>query len=136
MDAVWHEPPVHQEERVGAPAAPPPDRLRDAFFAEVRRLTFGLFRGDRWRLRLGPLTLIAFGEPSFDGAAWTWPITGGLLVRRPGGTLRYGWRDGELTGTVDGYLPRLPAPIYRLTQAPAHRVLTRRFLRLLVRGSA
>src|SRR5258708_8997936 len=118
MDAVWHEPPVHQEERIGAPAAPPPGRLRDAFFAEVRRLTFGIFRGERWRLRLGPLTLIAFGEPSFDGAAWTWPITGGLLVRHPGGTLRYGWCAGVLTGTLDASLPRLPAPISPPTPPP------------------
>lgn len=125
--------PVHQETRVGAPARPPADRLRDAFFADVPRLTLGAIRAERRRLRLGPLTLLAFGEPSFDGSAWTWPITGGLLARRPGGTLRYGWRDGELVGAVDGYLPRLPALAYRLTQVPAHRLLTRRFL-LRLRG--
>jgi len=128
MVRVWQEPPVHQECRVGAPADPGRDRLRDAFFADVGRLTVGTVRGERWRLRLGPLTLLSFGEPAFDGWAWTWPITGGLLARRPGGFLRYGWRDGELFAAVDGYLPRLPALAYRVTQLPAHRVLTRRFL--------
>jgi hypothetical protein len=133
MVRVWHEPPVHQETRVAAPAAPTDDRLRDAFFADVRPLTLGTLRGERWRLRLGPVTLLAFGEPALADGTWTWPITGGALARRPGGTLRYGWRDGELVGAVDGYLPRLPAPLYRLTQAQVHRVLTRRFL-LRLRG--
>jgi hypothetical protein len=128
MVLVWHEPPVHQVCRVLAPVETGRDRLQEAFFADVRRLTFGFVRGERWRLRLGPLKLLAFGEPVFEGGMWTWPITGGLLARRPGGTLRYGWRDSELVAEVDGYQPRLPAFAYRLTQLPAHRALTRRFL--------
>jgi hypothetical protein len=133
MVLVWHEPPVHHLCRVSAPVEPARERLRDAFFADVGALTFGVIRAERWRLRLGPLTLLAFGEPAFDGWSWTWPIAGGLLARRPGGTLRYGWRDGELVAAVDGYLPRLPALAYRLTQVVVHRVLTRRFL-LHLRG--
>ncbi len=128
MEAVFHAPPVHLEHRVRAPVPPPPERLRDAYFADVRRLTLGLVRGERWRLRLGPLTILAFGEPTFDGAGWSWPITGGLLARRPGGSLRYAWQDGQLVSAVDGYLPRLPAPLYRLGQVPVHRWVTRRFL--------
>jgi hypothetical protein len=133
MVLVWHEPPVHQECRVRAPFESGRDRLRDAFFADVGAVTFGAIRGERWRLRLGPLTLLAFGDPEFDGEAWTWPITGGLLARRPGGSLRCGWRDGELIADVDGYLPRLPALAYRAMQRPVHDVLTRRFL-LRLRG--
>jgi len=133
MGCVWQEPPVHQESRVSAPVEPPADRLRDAFFTGAGSLTFGVVRGERWRLCLGPLALLEFGEPAFDGCAWSWPITGGLLARRPGGALRYGWRDGELVAVVDGYEPRLPAFAYRLAQAPAHRMLTRRFL-LRLRG--
>lgn len=133
MVRVWHEPPVHQECRVVAPVEPPADRLRDAFFADVGQLTFGAVSGGRWRLCIGPLTVMEFGEPAFDGRAWSWPITGGLLTRRPGGTLSYGWRDGDLVATVDGYQPRLPAFAYRLTQVPVHQALTRRFL-LLLRG--
>lgn len=119
---------AHDEERVRAPARPPSDSLRDRFFVDVGRLTGGLVRGEHWRLRLGLLTLIAFGEPEFDGSTWTWPITGGLLARRPGGSLSYGWREGALFAVVDGYAPRLPAPLYVLTQVPVHRLLTRRFL--------
>ncbi|HXM57501.1 MAG TPA: hypothetical protein VOB72_19035, partial [Candidatus Dormibacteraeota bacterium] len=133
MDGVWHEPPVCLEERVAAPFAPPSRTLRDAYFASARWLTLGAIAGERWRLRLGPLTLLTFGEPRFDGAGWAWPIAGGLLARAPGGTLRFAWRDGELVGAVDGYRPRLPAPLYRATQLPAHRLLTRRFL-LRLRG--
>jgi hypothetical protein len=135
MRSMWQAPPVHREDRVLAPAPPPPNRLRDAYFADVCRVTLGLVRGQRWRLKLGPLTLLAFGDPVFDRSAWTWSIAGGLLARRPGGSLTYGWRDGELVAVVDGYRPRLPALGYRMAQAPVHRLVMRRFL-LRLRGRA
>lgn len=128
-----HPPPVCLEHRVRAPVDPSPARLRDAFFDEVGDLTLGLVTGDRWRLRLGPITLLAFGEPVFEAGSWKWPITGGWLAREPGGSLSYGWQDGELVGEVDGYLPRLPRLLYLATQRPVHQVLTRRFL-LQLRG--
>jgi len=128
MVGMWPAAPVHQELTVGAPIRPPPERLRDRFFADVWKLTLGLVRGERWRLRLGPVTLLDFGEPAFDGSGWTWPIAGGALVRRPGGSLRCCWRDGTLAAVVDGYRPALPPPLYLLAQVPAHRVVTRRFL--------
>lgn len=133
MEGMWRTPPANLEDRVQAPVRPSPERLRDAYFAAIGRLTFGLVGADRWRLRLGPVTLLAFGEPAFDGSGWTWPITGGLLARAPGGSLRYAWRNRELVGGVSGYLPRLPGPVYRLTQVPVHRWVTRRFL-LELRG--
>jgi hypothetical protein len=127
------EPPVRQTSRVRAPLDPGPARLRDAYFADIRPLTLGLVRGERWALRLGPLTLLRFGEPVADGDGWRWPIAGGLLARAPGGALTYRWSHGELIGAVDGYLPALPAPLYRLTQARVHRVITRLYL-LRLRG--
>lgn len=133
MEDMWRQPPVCVEERVRAPIGPGRPALRDAYFADVGRMTLGLVEGEPWRLRLGPLTLLAFGEPAFDGWGWSWPIAGGLLARGPGGSLRYGWRDGVLVGSIDGYLPRLPGPLYRLTQLPTHRLLTRWFL-LRLRG--
>jgi len=128
MDGVFSAPPVHLEHRVGAPVAPAPELLRDAYFDDVHGLTLGLVRGERWRLRLGPITVLAFGEPAFDGEGWTWPIRGGLLARGPGGSLRYAWHAGHLLSVVDGYRPRLPAALYRLGQVPVHRWVTRRFL--------
>jgi hypothetical protein len=133
MDCIRYPAPVHQEDRVAAPFEPRPERLRDAYFAAVPRLTLGVVRAEPWRLRLGPLTVLEFGEPVARDGGWTWPITGGVAARRPGGSLSYRWRDGELTGVVDGYEPRLPAPLYRLLQVPVHHVLTRQFL-LLLRG--
>src|SRR2546430_2025216 len=44
MDGVWQPPPVQQRHGVRAPAPPAPDRLRDAFFTDVGRLTRGLYR--------------------------------------------------------------------------------------------
>ena len=135
MEGMRHEAPVSVEERVTAPLPPGRDELRDAYFDAVPWLTMGLARGERWRIRLGPVTLLAFGDPrpAPDGAGWTWPITGGLLARGPGGALRFDWCNGQLVGAVDGFRPRLPGPLYRATQLPAHRLLTRRFL-LRLRG--
>ena len=125
--------PVHVEKRVAAPLPPDPRRLRDAYFSAIGSLTLGLVRGERWRLRLGPLTLIRFGRPTYADGTWSWPITGGLMSRGPGGRLAFGWRDGELVGSVDGYRPLLPRPLHRALQAPVHRVITRLFL-LRLRG--
>lgn len=121
-------PSVHAEDRVQAPIEPAQECLREAFFQNIDRLTLGLVAGRRWRLQLGPVTLLAFGEPALDGRSWSWPITGGVLAARPGGKLTYGWREGELIGAVDGYLPRLPRLLYWALQAPLHRLVTRRFL--------
>ena len=124
---------VHARNRVAAPIQPDRQRLRDEFFGAIGCLTLGLVRGERWRLALGPLTLIRFGPPSYVDGTWSWPIGGGLLTRGPGGRLSYGWRDGELIGAVDGYRPLLPGPLHRLLQAPVHHVITRLFL-LRLRG--
>jgi len=133
MGCVHRPPPICLELRVRSPIEPSPGRIRDAFFDDVGDLTLGLVTGQRWRLRLGPITLLAFGDPAFDAGSWKWPITGGWLARQPGGTLSYGWRDGDLVGVVDGYVPRLPRPVYLATQGQVHRMVTRRFL-LQLRG--
>jgi hypothetical protein len=125
--------PIMSEERVAAPVAPSRERLRDAYFADVSRLTFGLVHGERWRLRFGPVTILRFGAPRFRRTAWTWTITGGVLARAPGGTLAFGWSEGELVEALDGYHPLLPGPLYRVTQRPLHALLSRLFL-LRLRG--
>lgn len=64
-----------------------------------------------------------------------WPIEGGLLAAAPGGHLRLQSAKGRLVASVDGYAPRLPKPIYELTQLPFHRLVTRLQL-LRVRGGS
>jgi hypothetical protein len=125
--------PIHTEDWVQSPHEPDRERLREAFFPEIRRLTLGFIRGEHWRLRLGPVTVHEFGEPAPTAHGWSWPIRGGLLARRAGGTLRYEWRRGRLGATVDGYWPSLPRPIYRATQLRLHHLVTRLFL-LKLRG--
>ena len=126
--------PIHTEDSVVSPRQPSRDRLRDGFFPAIRVLTLGLLRGKHWRIGFGPLTVHEFGEPRPTTAGgWSWPIRGGLLTARPGGSLTYEWRDGRLTATVDGYWPRLPRPLYHLTQLPIHHLITRLYL-LQLRG--
>ncbi|HET7420494.1 MAG TPA: RDD family protein [Candidatus Dormibacteraeota bacterium] len=117
------------------PVAAPPTgrRLRDEYVAAVGALTFGLVRFDGDVLRLGPLDLLRFGAPRIGQAAVEWPITGGLLSRRPGGTLRIAAHDGRVDASLAGWTPSLPLPIYRLTQLQVHLLFTRLYL-LRVRG--
>jgi hypothetical protein len=107
--------------------------MRDSFFDTLAGLTFGLVRGQRWRVRAGPLTLHEFGEPSPIRGGWCWPIRGGLLTSRAGGYLSFQWRSGHLLSIVDGYWPSLPRPLYNATQLLLHHLITRLFL-LQLRG--
>src|SRR5438445_4210987 len=133
MERIDPKSPIHTEDQVEAPLEPDRQRLRDGFFDEVTRLSGRLIRGERWLLRVGPITLFSFGEPRPLDAGWSWPITGGLLVAEPAGTLALAWRDGRLVSTLDGYEPRLPRSLYRLTQLPLHPAVTRLVL-LRLRG--
>ncbi len=125
---IWNSEPVSVEVLVAAPAPTSPERLRDSFFEAIGGLTLGLVQARHWSLGCGPLRLLRFGEPEFSEGAWTWPIRGGLLAGRAGGSFGFGWRHGRLVGFVRDYLPRLPVPLYRRTQLPLHRLLTRLFL--------
>ena len=133
MERIAPTSPIRTEDRVAAPLAPDDRRLRDGFFEEMTRLFGGVIRGERWLLRVGPATLFRFGEPRALDGGWSWPITGGLLVARPAGALALSWHDGQLVSTLDGYQPRLPRPLYRLTQLPLHPLVTRLVL-LRLRG--
>lgn len=133
MRGIRSQLPVHVEDRLPAPLRPPALRTPDTFFHWLARWTLGLVQGERWRLRMGPLTLLDFGPPCEQSEGWTWPIRDGLLARHGGGSLRIEWRDGELVATVDGYAPRLPHLLYRALQLPVHHFLTRLFL-LHLRG--
>jgi hypothetical protein len=124
---------VDVEDSVRTPVAPSPERLRDFYFAATERLTLGLVRYRDRSLRLGPLTLVSFGEASRTAHGWSFPISGGVLAASPGGELWIANADGLTSVAVVGYRPSLPLPVYRATQYLFHRFITRLAL-LQLRG--
>ena len=133
MRGMARPPSVHVSDRLRAPLRPSSARLRDVFFSTATELTLGAVRGERWRLRTGPLVWFEFDEPAPRDGGWSWPIRGGLLVRRAGGAFSVRWREGELVAAVTGYSPRVPLPLYLAAQLPFHHLVTRLFL-LRLRG--
>ncbi len=124
---------VDLTDTVGAPETVPTERLRDRFLSLTARYTLGIVRAANWCLRLGPVPILEFGEPRSASDGVTWPIAGGLLAAEPGGELALSWRESRLSSSVRGYRPRLPRPLYDLTQRPFHHEITRLVL-LQLRG--
>ena len=117
------------------------------YLAEVARYSHGLVRPRPERdgvalVLAGVVTLLRFGFPELghdDGnVECRYPIRGGLLVARPGGSLLVAQHPGvELELFVAGYFPRLGGSLrrrslrrtlYTALQARAHRAVGRRFL--------
>lgn len=115
----------------------------------VERSTLGAVRrqerADRIELRLfgrGPV-LLRFGEPRLEAdrarAACHYPIEGGVLARRSGGSLSFEQVRGddlELRSTVTGFHPRLAmnptgrhwtGTLYRQVQSRIHEAIGRRY---------
>ncbi len=124
---------VDVEDAVAAPLPVAVERMREGFLPLTARYTLGLVRAAAWRLRLGPLTLLDFGDPRSGASDVSWPIRGGLLASGPGGELEVGWQAGRLRGGVHGYRPRVPDALYDLSQRPFHHAVTRLAL-LQLRG--
>ena len=99
----------------------------------MQELTLGLVRARGNSLYLGPVELLRFGVATVTPSAVEWPIEGGITARAPAGSLRIEASDGRVTASVDGYRPRLPLPVYALSQLPVHLLITRLYL-LRVRG--
>lgn len=99
--------------------------LRDGYFQDIRSLTLGLVRLRGSSLYAGPLDIIRFGVPKTTRTSVVLPIEGGLAVGSPGGRLRIQAAGGRLEASVDGYRPRLPLPLYVLTQLPIHHLVMR-----------
>lgn len=118
----------HTVDRVWSPSPPPAELLLEANFGLIGRATLGLVRGSHWRLRLGPLRLLEFDSPIAVEGGYSWRITGGQLARHPGGCLRIRWLGGQIVHEVEAFAPRLPGPVYRLTQLPLHHLVTRLIL--------
>ena len=117
-------------DRVDLVAPPPRQTLRDRFFEDLTRLTLGLVQVRGGGQYVGPLELIHLGEPHWEpeprgGGRWVHPVDGGLLVRRPVGTISVGWEFGELIVEVEDFEPALPPLIYDFTQRPFHRFIAR-----------
>jgi len=102
--------------------------LRDAFFLDMPPLTLGLIQARGSSLYLGPLEVIRFGPAKSTRTSVELPIEGGLAVGAAGGTLRIEAVKGALRATVEGYRPRLPRPLYVLTQLPFHHTVIRMHL--------
>jgi uncharacterized RDD family membrane protein YckC len=107
--------------------------LRDGYLHDIQDLTLGLVHARGSSLYLGPVELLRFGPATVTAAAVEWPIEGGITTRAPGGTFRIEAARGRVSASVDGYRPRLPLPLYGLSQLPIHQLLIRLYL-LRVRG--
>jgi hypothetical protein len=102
--------------------------LRDGFFLDMAKLMLGLVRQQGSSIVLGPLELIRFGPAKTTRSSVAFPIEGGWLVGARGGRLHIQAGKGRLTASVDEYLPRLPRPLYVVTQLPFHHLVMRLLL--------
>lgn len=142
---------IESDERLTA-AAPVVERseagaqlLGDRYWREVAFASRGLVRarstGDGIELRLfgrGPV-LLRFGPAErthgADHVRCRYPISGGLLARRPGGTLtlsQTGAERPELRAAVHGFAPRLGSRPYDRIQRRLHVAISRRYFRSLI----
>ena len=125
---------VSTQDSVASSRIPSGAELRDGYFEDIQDLTFGLIRVRAGSLYLGPVELLRFGPATVTGSAVEWPIDGGMLARAPGGHFRIEGARDRLTASIDRYRPRLPLPLYTVTQLPVHLLLTRLLL-LRIRGT-
>jgi hypothetical protein len=119
--------------------------LGEGYALELARLPFlSVWRrprgGHSVGLRLGarPLAFLSFAPPYLaaarGGRELRYPIVGGLMVRAPGGHLAFGitpeGQRARLWVEVLAFSPRLGlGPLYILTQAQLHRLITAAYLR-------
>lgn len=120
------------------------ERTGRAYWLFLARTSLGLihvrYKRDGRKLKLGPFTLLYFDPPEYylddHSGSIIWPIKGGLLDKKPGGSLRISLTQGQkgwlnVTVTVERFQPRLPQPLYRRSEAIIHVIMTRAFLRSL-----
>jgi len=124
---------VSTQDSVAIVREPTGRELRDGYLHDIRNLTLGLVHSRGDAIYVGPVELLRFGPPIVTSSAVEWPIEGGITTRVPGGTFRIEAAKGRVSASVDGYRPRLPLPLYGLSQLPIHQLLIRLYL-LRVRG--
>jgi len=81
----------------------------------------------------GPLEILRFGRPKMTRTGVDWPVVGGLAAGTGGGHWSISASGGRLVASLEGYTPRLPVPLYALTQLPIHHLVMRLHL-LRARG--
>jgi hypothetical protein len=122
----------------------------------VERFMHGLVRADvgvdgqvQLRLRPSGTVLLAFGPPETrtgNGTTrCTYAITGGLLARRPGGSISFTQEAAPpaLASAISGFFPRLAAApgrpswtgtLYRQVQRRLHLAVSKRYFAALLSG--
>jgi len=124
-DMRWIDGEVQVEDSVRAERPLSGETLREGFFEAAAELSLGLIRMRGDSIYLGPLELLRFDYPATTTQSVSWPIEGGMLAGEAGGYLEVRSAEGQLVAKVEGYRPRLPRPIYMLTQLPLHHALAR-----------
>ena len=99
--------------------------LCDTYLEDVSKLTLGLVRVRGTSVYVGPIEVLRFGQPKVTHNAVEWPIEGGIAARRPGGRWRIEVAHGRVVASVEDYSPRLPLPLYAMTQLPIHHLVIR-----------
>jgi hypothetical protein len=130
--------------------------LGEHYWREVKRATWGLVRprrhGESVQLRVlgrGPV-LLSFAAPALEAtpnsARCRFPISGGLLARRPVGELSIAQVDRnwiELRSAIRGFYPSLAAhegrrdwtgTLYNSVQSRIHVAISRRYFARLAAG--
>ncbi len=123
--------------------------LGRSYWPEVERCMIGLVRRRKQSAGVelclfgrGP-ALLVFGEPQLEANSvrlvCCYPIVGGLLARRRGGSISFEQRSGdqlELRSTISGFHPRLAAnpgapnwtgTLYNQLQSRIHAAIGRRY---------
>lgn len=144
--------------RADGPVVEPSERgaaeLGTVYWREVERFMHGLVRADvvadgRVQLRLRPsgTVLLAFGPPETrtgNGTTrCTYAITGGLLARKPGGSISFTQEAAPpaLASAISGFFPRLAAApgrpswtgaLYRQVQRRLHLAVSKRYFAALL----
>ena len=115
--------------------------LGKRYWLAVQRFSLGLVRlrgtRDGSVLRLAGVPLLRFAPADVaagaEGVRCTFPIRGGLLAGRAGGTLELSQSNtNELRAALTGFVPRLGARPYDRIQRRLHVAISRRFFRSLL----
>jgi hypothetical protein len=135
---------IESDERVSVsravvPSTPAGARLLgERYWLRVQRSSFGLVRRRATRegsiLHLAGVPLLRFAPAELaagaNGVHCCYPIRGGLLARRAGGTLVLSQSSRrELRAALTGFVPRLGARPYDRIQRQIHLAISRRFFR-------